>query len=513
MSVRVFEVQHAGSASPLVAQLVRARRLWWIVALVRAAVVSLAVGCLWVPWTWARVLFSGSVGAPPWFDLAAQVAAVAAVAAVLALGYVVGQAPSLLVLARRADRVLDQAQRLSTALEVRSRDAARGTVERALLADADARAGQLDWRFVASAGWPRWASAAIVVSLLVAALGLGFEMPDGQRRVGPTHAASARVELTSAEVAAVQGFSDLLTEIAAAEESAYLRAVATSFEELALQMADGSMDAAGASRALAELVAHLQVASTEVSSAFAEAVSASLASLVPGATPDLAAAGDGGGDSNRGGDDARDGESASGAPETPVAPGADAVGSAPASYYTALQDLAGEIRDSAGGLGLRSQRTQSADGGALDESTFYGGVLNAETDPNAASLQAGARIDAPGAGVAVGAAEQSSDRAGDAAGEGSAVLGGDRGFLDLDAESVASTPLPWNERDDGRFVEVELVPDTVVGEARAFERPVSAGAFRRMDESPTVSYTIAETYGDVVARYFLPRVARSGATP
>ena len=62
-------------------------------------------------------------------------------------------------------------------------------------------------------------------------------------------------------------------------------------------------------------------------------------------------------------------------------------------------------------------------------------------------------------------------------------------------------------------MEVELVPDTVVGEARAFERPVSAGAFRRMDESPTVSYTIAETYGDVVARYFLPRVARSGATP
>src|SRR5690606_9230520 len=65
----------------------------------------------------------------------------------IALGLLVAgiRAPSLLTLSRRADRVLDQAQRLSTAFEVQARGAPSSLIERALLTEVEELAETLAW--------------------------------------------------------------------------------------------------------------------------------------------------------------------------------------------------------------------------------------------------------------------------------------------------------------------------------------------------------------------------------
>ena len=91
--------------------------------------------------------------------------------------------------------------------------------------------------------------------------------------------------------------------------------------------------------------------------------------------------------------------------------------------------------------------------------------------------------------------------------------GGADAFLDLEAEATAAAALPWNERADGRFTEVELVPDAVLGEARAFERDTAAGPFRRTDEAASVARSVGVAYRDVVSRYFMPGAVQAGGTP
>jgi hypothetical protein len=490
----------------------RARRVWWGVAARRALLVAVAVAALVVPLAWFAALRSGDPG-PLGLEGLRALARPAALAfgAALAVALLVAawRAPSLLALARRADRVLHQAQRLSTSFEVLVRGGPSTLLANALTDDVERRAAALDWTAVGRTAWgrpaPALVAAAFAAALLAAVVPVPAPAPLATTGApGPTMAP----DRAARDAATVERFASLLEAVSEQEENAYLSAVAASFGDLAERLEAGSIDAAEASRVLEELVGHLEVAARDVGGAFGEAIEAALAAAeANGAGAAEAAAGDAASAS----DGADRGEAdEDGAEPVAVDP---ATATADASLYQALEDLANEFDDDPAGLGLRPPRPDFVDVDAED--AFYGGVGRAETDPDARPAEAsGLRAEAPGAGDAVGAAEQSSERAGDAAGGGSADLSGDAdAFLGLEAETTEAAALPWNERADGRFTEVELVPDAVLGEARAFERETPDGPFRRTDEAASTARTIGVAYREVVGRYFMPGAVQAGGTP
>lgn len=491
----------------------RARREWWRVAIVRASLLAFAAASLTVAAAWLSAWFAdrpGRLSAEPG-DVVAMTFLITFALGV-ALGLLVAgiRAPSLLALSRRADRVLDQAQRLSTAYEVQSRGAPSSLIERALLTEVEELATTLAWPSVGRSSWRRPIPIAIAFAIALAAAALVVPVPNApNRRAGAElPATAARPDRRAQDAITAQRVAELLQRVAETEESPYLQAVATSFADLADRLASGSIDAAEADRVLQELVGHLEVAARDVGGAFGAALEAALAGqqgvpaseAVPGpasapAAGDPARA-DAGADTP-GGDPSRSADAAS-----PT--------NADASMYMALDTL---VREYEGEVLGPTQRAIRAD--PTSEDAFYGGVLNADTDPNAPPQEAaGMRADAPGAGDVAGAAQQSSERAGDAAGDGQADLAGaSDAFLGAEADATRSAALPRNENESGRFVEVELVPDTVLGSARAFERDVAAGPFRRADEAAFVTRTIDATYRDVVSRYFLPGTISSDGSP
>ena len=495
----------------------RARRVWWGVALRRSLAVAVGVAALVVPLRWLSALRAGVPGgllADGALHLAQPLLVTFVVALAAAFAVAAWRAPSLLSLARRADRVLDQAQRLSTSFEVGARGGASTLLAGALIDDAELRAATLDWRPVGRTAWWRPAPALVAGALTIALLAAVVPVP-ALEPTGSTSASSTPVAPDRAvrDAATVERFAELLAAVSEQEDDPYLSAVASSFAELAQRLEAGTIDATEGSRVLEELVGHLEIAARDIGGAFGEAIEAALASA--DASAEAAAAGGSagaGGEAGGPGETGDDGETVAddGAPPAGLDP---AAATADASLYQALEDLANEFEDSPGSLGLRPPRPAFIDVGAED--AFYGGVGRAETDPNARPAEpSGLRSDAPGSGDVVGAAEQSSDRAGDAAGGGSADLGGgDDAFLGLEAETTTAATLPWNERADGQYTEVELVPDAVLGEARAFVRGTPEGPFRRTDEAASTANAIGAAYREVVSRYFMPGAVQAGGAP
>ena len=131
-------LRSAHPPSTLERSLRRARRVWWGVAVRRSFVVAAALAVVRRADRLARGLPLRRGGhdarRPRCADLAPLMAATFLVGLAAALAFAAWRAPSLLEVARRADRVLDQAQRLSTSFEVRTRggpiDARRTRVDR-----------------------------------------------------------------------------------------------------------------------------------------------------------------------------------------------------------------------------------------------------------------------------------------------------------------------------------------------------------------------------------------------
>jgi hypothetical protein len=491
----------------------RARRVWWGVAVRRALLVAAAIAALAAPVAWIAALRSGDPGAlgvAGLRALAGPAALAFGMALAAALAVAAWRAPSLLALARRADRVLGQAQRLSTSLEVRTRGGPPTLVAEALTDDAERRAATLDWGAVGRTAWGRTAPALVAAAFALAVLAVVVPVPV-RAPLAPIAALGTPVapDRAARDAATVARFAALLEAVSEQEDDPYLSAVAASFGDLAERLEAGSIDAAEASRVLEELVGHLEVAARDVGGAFGAAIEEALSAAAGDAVADAASdvAGDAASASPGAEADAAGAEAAEVGAADPAAAEADA------SLYQALEDLANEFDDDPAGLGLRPPRPAFVDVDAED--AFYGGVGRAETDPDARPAEpSGLRAEAPGGGDVVGAAEQSSERAGDAAGGGSAELGGDGdAFLDLEAETTEAAALPWNERADGRFTEVELVPDAVLGEARAFTRETPDGPFRRTDEAASTARTIGAAYREVVGRYFMPGAVQAGGTP
>ncbi len=498
----------APSASRLVAWLRRVRRVWWTRAVGGAFVVAAVAALAVVPIAWLLAWRGDRDGrlldaVATWGPAVLIVFGLALLGALIAVAL---RAPTLLQLARRADRVLGQQQRLSTALEVQASGRSGSLVSRALVDDVDQRVRTLDGATVPRERWPAWGLPTLATVVVAALLAWFVPIPADVSGTALGETASVSEDRLERDAAAVRRFAEMLASVADTEDSDYLQAVASSFADLADQLDAGTIDAATAARTLDELVQHLEAAAEDVSDAFAEAVRASLSSVGDEAVTDPGA------DADTRTEAASPEDAASAGQE----PAADASGiDADASIYMAMEDFANEVGRNPGGVGLRAQRPSPQD---LDEEgALYGGVLQAERDPDAVEASpSGLRADGPGGGGdVVGAAEQSSERAGDAAGAGSADLEGRAdGFLDLDAASAAVAALPANQRDDGRFVDVELVPDEELGRARGPASADDSGfAFRRSDEAATTVRSIRPTYREIVGRYFMPGAITAETAP
>jgi hypothetical protein len=490
--------------------LLRARRRWWGSAVTRVFAAALLAALAAVPARWRVAIVRGDGGALlPAHGAALLPAALVVAAVVAAAGVALAllRAPSLLALAQQADHLLAQEQRLSTALEVLDGRTATSKLSPILLAEADARAPTLAWSTIGRIpGGRAWAIAlAAAGSLAGAALMVPVPTFAGDRAPSTLEERPLSADRAAGDAASALRVAELLERVAESERSTYLQAVATAFRDYAEELAGDGLSESDAARRVEELLEHLASAAEEVGGSFAESMRAAFEAGAP-ARPQVAAA-EGAGGSERSEDERGDGAEAGteGVPEPPV--------DADASMFFSLESVIRGLENVTTGVALVQRRPRP---GADDEglNAFYGGVARAERDPNAIPPEGLApRSEGAGAGEAVGAAEASSDREGDAAGAGSAALEG-QGDLRDDVTTTAHAALPRNERADGRFVEVDLLPEETGSSAgRALERSMPERPFRGVDEAAAAARWIGAAHRDAVSRYFMPGAVVAGASP
>ena len=315
--------------------------------------------------------------------------------------------------------------------------------------------------------------------------------------------APAAGEPAAAHAATVTELAEILHLAAERSQSTYLRAVADSFTELSDRLASGTVSETEAERTSQELAQHLLAAAREVGGAFQQAIESSLADGAvaddSGVVLDPAAS-----------DSAEASLNQAGAATAAQSVGVAATEAVP-SIYMAFDKVIAEYEYDPISLGLRPPGAELSS--SRVESDIYGGVLTAQTDPNAPAPEApfAGRVQGEGGGDVAGAAERSSDGAGDAAGAGGAELSAAPAIADGPVDTAVAA-LPQNERTDGRFAEVELLPDVPDGFVAV---PLTLGAgqtFVRAAESSSAARGIGGTYRDVVARYFTPAAGSPGAT-
>lgn len=492
----------ADRASPghnLMSALRAARRSWWGRALVDGLLVAVIAGAAATLVVWVRAWWLGEAGGLLGSGAAARASLAAAAGAFVSwLGVASARSPSPLELARRVDVLLGQSERFSTTYEVLASGGPHNVVARALLAEVEERAAALH---AAPAGWARrsrWLVRAASVALPICALLLAVPVPSrAARGAAVAMPAAPAVRDAAADADTLSRAAELLDLVAQQEDSDYLRAVAASFADLAARVSSHAVSDADASAAAQELAEHLRAAAQDVGGAFASAVEAALA-------PDPASAGPE--PTQLGGaapSPAPAGAAPSGEPSS-AADAQDTVADPSAAFYTSLGALVDRFEADPSAVGVRPQLSAQADADA--EASFYGGVLNAVTDPNAAPPQQPGlgRVEGGAAGAPVGAAQRSSDAPGDAAGQGAADFGpGSDAFLDLAAAGASVDALPRNQRDDGRFVEMELVPqaDAAAAPSATAQEPP---AFVRSEEAAFAFRGIGAEHAGVVSRYFTP---------
>lgn len=74
-------------------------------------------------------------------------------------------------------------------------------------------------------------------------------------------------------------------------------------------------------------------------------------------------------------------------------------------------------------------------------------------------------------------------------------------------------PLAQADSDEGRFVEMELIPLTDPGAAQSTSSVGTPPAFTRSDEAAFTSRGIAVEHAGVVGRYFTPGKVPDGGRP
>jgi hypothetical protein len=411
--------------------------------------------------------------------------------------YVLIAGPTLLELARRLEREAGLAQRLSTAYEVASAGGPRNAVTYALLADVENRSEALD---VSSAGrLSRTRPLTVSVSVVTVAAVIALLVPVPNRQpvsVAASVGGATTTTPSEAEGRTITELAHVLDLVAERSRNSYLQAVAESLGDLADRIEAGTVAGDEAQATVTELTQHLQAAAREVGGSFQQTIesilgAASASMIAPTQLGPLDSA------------EALDG--AAPVNSEPLQAASSAITPSLPDIYMAFDKILSEYEYDPSSLGLRPPGSAQAEGAS--DAGFYGGVMLAETDPNAAPADSpvAGRVAGQGGGDVAGAAQRSSDSAGDAAGAGEAGLGaGSDSFLSVEVETTAVAALPNNERADGSFSEVELLPSVGSNSARLLDSASSVGAFTRSNESTYASHGIGGSHADVVTRYFTP---------
>jgi hypothetical protein len=394
--------------------------------------------------------------------------------------------PSVVTLARAADRTYHLDERLGTATEVQLDASKRGLVARALLEDAVERGRIVDPKRLVRMGWPRWT---VLAPVLVALLGLAIALPVPamQAASAPSEPAATAIDLAEA-ASTLQRVAELLARDRDSERDPYLRAVTEAFADLGQQLAEGTITPEEMERDVGRLLTQLAQALGDRQDPLARLVneiaqSAGQPAEDPGAVPEAVTAW-----LNEGTDQEPTPE------ESPIATVAD-------SGAGALERMKAELErleDAAAAASSERPRGVGDHPDAGDSSDDYSIVEEGDQS-------AGARQDGDAAGAPVGAAAEADDGAGDAAGDGIQADSeqSDEGLAMRDFELAEDEfALPWNQGEDGRQIELEVVPDTAV--TTDVDSAGRTMMTHRAEESSATHEVVGAAHRDAVSRYFLP---------
>lgn len=472
----------------------RARRSWWRA---RSAYLLLAGGTAALAAAAAATLAlrMGWTAADP------RMVGLVVGIAMIAVAFVVAwrRAPSLIDAARALDRHHVLHERLSTALEL-SRDGSdrASLVATAAMEDASATAGGVEASAPYRFRWPRWAW-----SLPVAALALGAVSAlaplDTTRPPSTTTSADSAVDVDDAQNlveragATAERLARLLDDDPSSRDDAYIRAVSEGLDDLAERARSGDLDAESAQLQLDRLLGHLRRAVEERDDAIATLVTSYLDSGVAhddGLRPP----------------EANQPADADGEGQAPPADVGLESGSGPSSLERTLADLERALEEAERAAAERPERTARAEGLGPDDH-FYG--LELDRDDESA---AGLRQQGDAAGAPVGAADESDDRAGDAAGDGRFESDA-HGPVSLgDRSTHEDLTVVTDEIEGGRRVTIESTP-IVSGPRRGGATIDGTLPSHRVEEAAAGRETVARVYVDVVSRYFHPDLAEQRAEP
>lgn len=432
---------------------------------------------LWRPlplptWVWAALIFAAAL-------------TVSSVWALL-------RTPSLLELARRADRSFGLQERVSTALELArapSFTGAEGEMAVALLADAARHAPAIEPQRLVPLRFPRvgWWLVGLASGLVVLEV-VGPQLFPGSQIESERVASRLNAVERRAAVADIRRTANLLGGEAEERKDPYLGALAQAFDDLGRRVASGALDRAATERELDRLLGHVARAYEGEPSPFGTA--SAQAAGIPAPPPGAAAQAQG---------------SPAAGKEPSAPPSAErGTDSSTEGDTTSLGDLLGELGQVEANLQRASSEREANEGRitAVDYAEF-GPYITPESLERLKREREEREAQQARAGQPVGAAEEANRGPGDLAGEGVQPLAGE----DAAPEALTTATrreqvrLPDGRAGAGERVRLERAPDAQFSEVAEGERP-SGTAWRARREAELRREQLGPRERALASRYF-----------
>jgi hypothetical protein len=402
------------------------------------------------------------------------------------------RSPDAAALARKADRALALAERLSTALEVDESlplDAALGPVPSALLADAERHAAVVDPRQIVGLDLPRvvWA----VPGLIAAAVLIQLVPPDALAVSRGPIAGAERDEARftgqqGAEAAAnLRRIADLLGKDAQERSDPYLRTIARTLQRLSADAEREGADRRALAGAVEELLAHTRQAYGQASDAGREQAPRDVVQQLQAALDDIA------------------GKRQEGAAPPREAEGHVDAGNVAAAGRSPTGRPAQPSERKTASVGTPSQtatlgRQPNWDDFLKDLDDYDPVDPRIEKERAFADQQRRARA----ASQSAGAAQDAGQGAGDRAGDGTRPLGNGAAATATELAPSVEMLLPDQTAANGGRIRIELPPEAALT-AVAPPTAGTGGEWRRAQEQAVARAVPGPEDRKVIGRYFL----------
>jgi hypothetical protein len=468
--------------------LAAARRRWWVIKLLHVALFSLGFAAAVVT---AIVLAASYTPFGPTDSVglggaAALTASLFAASMLVGTGVTARSAPSLLDMGHRADAFYGLSGRIATATEVRSCGNPPTLVAQALFEDACRRARRMVPRQFVPLGLPRWTLATpLLLSAFAATMVLADQLGAPVPLETRDHVMEADLDATMRSLHRV---TELLQRDLDAQRDPYVRAVTEALHDLEQRYSAGAASAADLGSEVDRLLTQLSQALASHDSALGAAIDrlseGAATSSASGAPMSGAAT-----DATIGAGDPTNAE-----PEVMLTRGPG-----PSTLDRLVEEL--ERREAA----AATSNAQGSGSGQVDDAAsevfeIYDGMFGTPFQPTRET-----DIELEGAGVPIGVAEESTDRAGDAAGDGVQVA--DSGSpvgqtVEVFGDEFEVLALPDRSEDAGRRIELDVVPDAAAGVVYSASPPGTTarpmGAY-----GPSTHGTIGLAYREAIVDYFM----------